>query len=76
MAETKQLRFEMRADETFVRAVDDWRRKQEDVPPRAEAIRRLVELGLKKAPKRKRPKKKGPSVPQPGILRARGIQTD
>jgi hypothetical protein len=69
MAETKQLRFEMRADETFVRAVDDWRRKQEDVPPRAE-------LGLKKVPKRKRPKKKAPSVPQPGILRARGIQTD
>ena len=27
--------------------LDDWRRKQEDVPTRPEAIRRLVELGLK-----------------------------
>jgi hypothetical protein len=24
--------------------IDDWRRKQEDLPSRAEAIRRLVEL--------------------------------
>ena len=27
--------------------LDDWRRKQEDLPGRPEAIRRLVELGLK-----------------------------
>jgi hypothetical protein len=26
--------------------VDNWRRKQPDLPSRAEAIRRLVELGL------------------------------
>jgi hypothetical protein len=26
--------------------IDDWRRKQPDLPSRAEAIRRLVELGL------------------------------
>jgi hypothetical protein len=57
--------------------IDNWARAQDDKPPRSEAIRRLVELGLKaKGPKRKRPKKKAPSVPQPGILRARGIQTD
>jgi uncharacterized protein len=43
----KLQRFEMRADEEFLKAVDDWRRKQEDIPPRAEAIRRLVELALK-----------------------------
>ena len=30
-----------------VRAIDDWRRQQEDLPGRPEAIRRLVELGLK-----------------------------
>ena len=30
-----------------VRAVDEWRRVQEDLPSRPEAIRRLVELGLK-----------------------------
>jgi hypothetical protein len=28
-------------------AIDDWRRKQNDLPGRPEAIRRLVELGLK-----------------------------
>lgn len=27
--------------------LDDWRRKQEDLPGRPEAIRRLVEMGLK-----------------------------
>jgi hypothetical protein len=30
-----------------VRLVDDWRRKEADMPNRSEAIRRLVELGLK-----------------------------
>jgi len=27
--------------------LDGWRRKQSDLPSRAEAIRRLIELGLK-----------------------------
>lgn len=27
--------------------LDDWRRKQDDLPGRPEAIRRLVEIGLK-----------------------------
>jgi hypothetical protein len=30
-----------------LRTLDDWRRKQEDLPGRPEAIRRLVELGLR-----------------------------
>jgi hypothetical protein len=30
-----------------LKQIDDWRRKQEDKPQRSEAIRRLVELGLK-----------------------------
>jgi hypothetical protein len=30
-----------------LREIDDWRREQEDLPGRPEAIRRLVELGLK-----------------------------
>jgi len=38
--------FQMRASEEFLRSVDKWRRKQEDRPSRAEAISRLVELGL------------------------------
>jgi hypothetical protein len=28
-------------------AIDDWRRRQADLPARSEAIRRLVEMGLK-----------------------------
>ncbi|WP_200922074.1 hypothetical protein [Novosphingobium sp. Leaf2] len=30
----------------WLEAIDDWRRKQVDIPSRAEAIRRLVEKGL------------------------------
>jgi hypothetical protein len=30
----------------FVRAIDDWRRRQEDLPSRSEAVRRLVVKGL------------------------------
>ncbi|WP_283807533.1 hypothetical protein [Bradyrhizobium retamae] len=30
-----------------LREIDDWRRQQDDLPGRPEAIRRLVELGLK-----------------------------
>jgi hypothetical protein len=30
-----------------VGAIDEWRRLQTDLPSRSEAIRRLVELGLK-----------------------------
>jgi len=36
----------MRVSDKFLEAVDKWRAKQEDEPSRAEAIRRLVELGL------------------------------
>ena len=45
---TKTERFEMRLDEDILTSVDDWRRQQDDVPSRAEAMRRLVELGLSK----------------------------
>jgi hypothetical protein len=31
----------------FIQAIDDWRREQPDLPGRPEAIRRLVEIGLK-----------------------------
>jgi hypothetical protein len=41
----------MRASEDFLKAVDKWRSKQEDNPSRAEAVRRLVELGLTVKPK-------------------------
>ena len=39
--------FQMRVSEEFLRMVDDWRRTQLDLPSRAEAIRRLVELATK-----------------------------
>jgi metal-responsive CopG/Arc/MetJ family transcriptional regulator len=44
----KTERFEMRVPASFLKMVDEWRRKQPELPSRAEAIRRLVELGLKK----------------------------
>ena len=46
--------FQMRVSEEFLRMVDDWRRRQKDLPSRAEAIRRLVELAvrLKASPER------------------------
>jgi hypothetical protein len=36
--------FQMRVSESFLRAVDEWRRRQQDLPSRSEAIRRMVEL--------------------------------
>jgi len=43
--------FQMRVSESFLRMVDDWRRGQIDVPSRAEAIRRMVELAVKEKKK-------------------------
>ncbi len=39
-------RFEMKAPAEWLDRVDQWRGKQPGVPPRAEAIRRLVEKAL------------------------------
>jgi hypothetical protein len=39
--------FQMRVSEAFLRTVDDWRRAQTDLPSRAEAIRRMVEIAAK-----------------------------
>ena len=51
--------FQMRASKEFLAKIDDWRRTQPDLPSRAEAIRRLVELGLQaSAPKPASPRKK------------------
>jgi len=43
---TKTERFEMRMDEDILDRIDRWRSIQDDLPSRAEATRRLVELGL------------------------------
>ncbi|KYK45166.1 hypothetical protein A1D31_11080 [Bradyrhizobium liaoningense] len=37
----------IRIQPDMAKAIDDWRRKQDDLPGRPEAIRRLVEIGLK-----------------------------
>ena len=34
--------FQMRLSAIFLERLDDWRRKQQDLPSRAEAIRRLT----------------------------------
>jgi hypothetical protein len=37
---------------TLAKQLDVWRRRQDDLPGRAEAIRRLVQIGLASAPTR------------------------
>jgi len=46
VGELLSVRFEMRATDSWIEAVDHWRRQQPDIPSRAEAIRRLVDKGL------------------------------
>ncbi len=43
---TKSERFEMRLDQSILENVDNWRAEQADLPSRAEAIRRLVDIAL------------------------------
>jgi hypothetical protein len=50
MARTQDRPLQMRVNDEFIRTIDEWRRKQPDLPSRTEAIRRLVEFGLKAAP--------------------------
>jgi len=44
--ERKPTRFELRLPPELGDEIDEWRRGQVDLPPRAEAARRLIELGL------------------------------
>jgi hypothetical protein len=39
--------FNMRLPSATLRRVDEWRRRAPDLPTRAEAVRRLIEAGLK-----------------------------
>jgi hypothetical protein len=52
--ELKTRRFEMRFDRGMIERIDGWRAKQPGLPARAEAIRRLVDHGLKAGSARKR----------------------
>jgi hypothetical protein len=46
-------RMQMRVSPNFLKAIDDWRRKQADIPSRNEAIIRLVEQALAAGKQRK-----------------------
>jgi hypothetical protein len=57
--------FQMRISEEFLARIDEWRRAQPDIPGRAEAIRRLVEIALGDKSKTKAsavPSRKPPTV--------------
>jgi hypothetical protein len=45
--DTETRRLNLVASAAWVRKIDDWRRQQPDLPNISEAIRRLVEIGLK-----------------------------
>ena len=45
--QAKTERFEMRLDEELLASVEAWRRGQDESPSRAEAIRQLLEAGLR-----------------------------
>lgn len=49
----KTARLEIRATPALLAAVDEWRQGCEVVPPRAEAVRYLIELGLAAATRRR-----------------------
>lgn len=46
MPREKTHPFQMRVSPEWLSVIDEWRRKQPDLPSRAEAIRRLVEKSL------------------------------
>jgi metal-responsive CopG/Arc/MetJ family transcriptional regulator len=39
--------YHLKAPESLMKQVDAWRAKQPDLPNRSEAIRRLIQIGLK-----------------------------
>lgn len=46
MTDDKTRPYQMRVTEEWLAIIDEWRRKQADIPSRAEAIRRLTALGI------------------------------
>ncbi len=44
--ELKSVRLQMVIAPSQVERIDAWRKEQDDLPSRSEAIRRLVDLGL------------------------------
>ena len=50
-------------DDERLAAIDAWRRQQEDIPTRSEAIRRMVDQALTAVPKRGRAKASAEAEP-------------
>jgi uncharacterized protein YfbU (UPF0304 family) len=48
-------RFEMRIDSDLLERLDQWRQSEGDIPSRAEAVRRLIELGVAQSGSRRVP---------------------
>lgn len=46
MDEPRDIRIPVMMNRSLVERIDAWRRQQEDLPSRAEAVRRLLERGL------------------------------
>ncbi len=47
MSDEQSERLQMRVSKNLLKKVDGFRRTQDDLPNRSEAIRRLIEAGLK-----------------------------
>ena len=58
MENRKPTRFELRLPPELGDEIDRWRRNQPDLPPRAEAARRLIEAGLQAQPTPAKPARK------------------
>jgi len=43
----KGTTLQMRVSAAYLKSIDEWRRKQPDLPSRSEAIRRLTAIGLR-----------------------------
>jgi metal-responsive CopG/Arc/MetJ family transcriptional regulator len=54
-SERQSARFFMKISPEFLARLDDWRRRQPDLPNRSEAIRRLVEAGMAATKQGKQP---------------------
>ena len=50
-AETNDERLNLSLPRSLLRAIDDWRRQQDDIPTRTAAARRLIEAGLRATPR-------------------------
>ena len=65
--------FQMRTTEAFLRRIDNWRRQQPELPSRAEAIRRLIEAGLRAAAA-PAPKVAAPTLDHPRAARKKAAR--